>query len=176
MNHPEQARKLEDALEVTEPFPEEQAQKRVRRREAINSLIRRIFYKEVWGKQVLNRRALTFIIFFTIFGIVATSWSVMLFRRPISPVRALAATVTNSVPVISSTEEPEEVAQPDSGAATLVVPEVTPSQTQSSPPRELPPYPGKLPPAPTDTFVPPDQYAARADTSVWLSKMKLYLR
>jgi hypothetical protein len=71
--HPDLAKKLEDALEVTEPFPEEEAKRDAERRESIAATLNRVFFKEVWGHQALNRRALTFIIFFMMFGVVATS-------------------------------------------------------------------------------------------------------
>jgi hypothetical protein len=47
--HPELARRLEQALEVTEPYPEEAAQKQAQRREGVADTIQRMFYKQVWG-------------------------------------------------------------------------------------------------------------------------------
>jgi hypothetical protein len=80
--HPDLASKLEEALEITEPYPEEAAQNQARRRAGIAATVQRWFYKEVWGKRVLNRRALSLTIFFLIFGVMMTSWSFTFFRKP----------------------------------------------------------------------------------------------
>ena len=80
--HPALARRLEDAIEVTEPYPDEEAQQAVKRREGIAAFVRWLFFHEVWGRWVLNRRALSIAIFCLAFGAVATSWSVMLLRQP----------------------------------------------------------------------------------------------
>jgi hypothetical protein len=69
-------------LEVTEPYPEEAAGKQAQRREGITNRIQRMFYKQVWGKHVLNRRALSLTIFFLIFGVMMASWSLTFFRKP----------------------------------------------------------------------------------------------
>ena len=101
--HPALARRLEDAIEVTEPYPDEEAQQAVRRREGIAAFVRWLFFHEVWGRWVLNRRALSIAIFCLAFGAVATSWSVMLLRQPRAEAEsALATSQTESAPTENS--------------------------------------------------------------------------
>jgi hypothetical protein len=162
-DHPDLAEKLEDALEVTELFPEEEAQQNAKRRESIAQTVHRFFFKEVWGRDVLNRRALTFILFFVIFGTVATSWTVMLLRKPGQNV----ATAQTTAPV-APTQPTEEPVQPPETTADnstlqetplLVVPEAQEQPENDAPPdnlitsvpeppRDIPVYTGEVPQPP----------------------------
>jgi hypothetical protein len=163
-DHPELAKKLEDALEVTEPFPEEEAQQNAKRRESIAQTINKIFFKEVWGHDVLNRRALKFILFFLIFGTVATSWTVMLLRRPEQNLATAQTTapVPPTQPVEEVTQPPETTTDKSAPQETplLVVPEPQEQPENNAPPnnlitsvpepaRDIPLYTGEVPQPPT---------------------------
>lgn len=172
--HPDLARKLERSLEVTEPYPEEAAQKQAQRREGIANIIQNVLYKQVWGKSVLNRRALSLTIFFLIFGLMMASWSFTFFRKPARtevaqqttpPVQAPAeqADVTTTkttpadatnlliVPEVQVTNPPPE--KETQANAPLVVPEIA----DATPPRTLPQDVGsrplQTPPVPQETTV-----------------------
>jgi hypothetical protein len=144
--HSDLAKKLENALEVTEPFPEEEAQQNARRRQTIAQAIQHFFFKEIWGRDVLNRRALTFILFFLIFGTVATSWTVMLLRKPgqqaaaqtsspVAPVQPVAEDSPSTPETSMAVPEPKE-------ANLLVVPETEePAQDKAPPPNLITPVP-----------------------------------
>ncbi len=169
--HPELAKKLEDGLEVTEPYPEEEAKRNVARRESIATILQRIFYKEVWGHQALNRRALTFILFFMVFGVMATSWGIMLLRKPKQNLAQAENTVQESVttspqsnpPDIPSANTIEDIPIPEASNTLLLVPDVASQATaqENVPPRTLnvPPAPAPSPnslpvytgPVPTET-------------------------
>lgn len=165
-DHPDLAKKLEDALEVTEPFPEEEAQQNAQRRENIEQTVHRTFFKEIWGRDVLNRRALVFILFFLIFGTVATSWTVMLLRKPGDRVAEAQPSAPTSTP---QTTEPASQ-QPETTVTTsapqnpplLVVPEQKEEAQNDTPPkqlitsvpeapRDIPLYTGNVPQPPTDS-------------------------
>lgn len=122
-DHPELAEKLEQALEVTEPYPDEQAQKQARRRETINSAIERLFYKSAWGKKALNRRAVSLTIFFVIFSVMVVSWSMTFFRKPVK-----AEVPQQVTPSTSAIQNNGEVSSPPAdmsdGTNLLIVPEV----------------------------------------------------
>jgi hypothetical protein len=169
--HPDLARKLEDALEVTEPFPEEEAQQNAKRRETIAQLIQRFFFKEIWGRDVLNRRALTFILFFLIFGTVATSWTVMLLRKPGQDVAAQTSVSAGPVQPIAeeplSTPETTMVVPEPNEVNLLVVPEAEePAQSKAPPPnlitpvpdapKDIPVYTGEVPQESMNTPSPPN--------------------
>jgi hypothetical protein len=160
--HPDLARKLEGSLAVTEPYPEETARRQAERREGIATMLRGMFYKQVWGKSVLNRRALSLTIFFLIFGVMMASWSVTFFRKPswtevaqqtTPPVQAPAehadVTTTETTPadatnllivpeVAVKNPPPEKEVQAN---APLVVPEIA----DATPPRTLPQDGGSRP-------------------------------
>jgi hypothetical protein len=145
--HPELARRLEQALEVTEPYPEEAAQKQAQRREGIADTVQRMFYKQVWGKRVLNRRALSLTIFFIIFGVMMSSWSLTFFRKPssVSSVQQPAQAPVSQTDVVTTETPPPEATN------LLVVPEVqvknssTP-EAQISPRLEVPDISDVAPP------------------------------
>ncbi len=180
--HPDLAKKLEDGLEVTEPFPEEEAKRDAKRRESIAATLHRIFFKEAWGHQALNRRALTFILFFVMFGVMATSWGIMLLRKPNQGLAQTQETKQGSVavpptsPPVSNLDATETTPTTEStkDGNLLLVPETTsqfPEQT-SAPPRTLnvPPAPApsqdSLPlytgPVPTETTE-PQNYETRGN-------------
>jgi hypothetical protein len=139
-DHPELARKLEQALEVTEPYPEEEAQKQAKRRETIVDGIQRLFYREMWGRQVLNRRALSLFIFFFIFGVMATSWSLTFFRRPAKAIEATTQEQVTPMPTAQNETAPQNASTTRDVTPLLVVPEVevktTPKQN-SEPKQEI---------------------------------------
>lgn len=128
-DHPEQAQKLEQALKVTEPYPDEQAQKQAQRRENISNLVERLFYTSAWGKKALNRRTVSLIIFFVIFSVMAASWSMTFFRKPIK-----AEVPQQVTPSTSAIQNSGEVSSPPTnmpdGTNLLIVPEV---EVKSSP-------------------------------------------
>jgi hypothetical protein len=130
---PELARKLETSLEVTEPYPEEAAQKQARRREGIANGIQRWFYKIVWGKRVLNRCALSLTIFFLIFGVMMASWSFTFFRKPSRVERV----EQQEIPLVQQSVNEADVASFRSAlpkeTSLLVVPEV---EVSNMPPAE----------------------------------------
>lgn len=171
--HPDLAKKLEDALEVTEPFPEEEAKRDAERRESIAATLQRIFFKEAWGHQALNRRALTFTLFFVMFGVMAASWGIMLLRKPSqslaqtqnAPQESSASTSQPSPSAITAVDTTEEtpITENSTGDHLLLVPDGA-SQAparESVPPRtfDVPPTPApsqnSLPlytgPVPTET-------------------------
>jgi hypothetical protein len=162
--HPELAQKLEQALEVTEPYPEEAAQKQAQRREGIANTIHRLFYKRVWGKRVLNRRALSLTIFFLIFGAMMTSWSFTFFRRPTRVESTQQTTPPVQQPPVQQSDVATTEITPSEATNLLIVPEVqvknpspnesTPANTQlavpadisdAAPPRTLPEAVGSSP-------------------------------
>ncbi len=157
---PDLAQKLEDALEVTEPFPEEEARQNAKRRQSIAQAVQYFFFKEIWGRDVLNRRALTFILFFLVFGTVATSRTVMLLRKPSQNVEAQVPVPTSSPQAVAAqptpTPQTESVTSEPDNADLLVVPEVEePAEDKSPPPnlitpvpeapKNIPVYTGKVP-------------------------------
>jgi hypothetical protein len=123
-DHPELAQKLEQALEVTEPYPEEEAQKQAKRRETIANGIQRLFYTEMWGRQALNRRALSLLIFFFIFGVMATSWSLTFFRRPAKAVEATTPQQVTPMPTAQNEPAPQNASPIKDANNLLIVPEV----------------------------------------------------
>jgi hypothetical protein len=153
--HPDLAKKLEDALEVTEPFPEEEAKRDAERRESIAATFQRVFFKEVWGHQALNRRALTFILFFVMFGVMATSWGIMLLRKPNQSLAQVAnvaqESTTNSAQSSLSTTPPTETTVPTPTTENLdsnnllLVPD---NSTQIPKEENVPPRTLEVPPAP----------------------------
>jgi hypothetical protein len=167
--HPDLARKLEQSLEVTEPYPEEAARKQAQRREGIANTLQRMFYKQVWGKKVLNRRALSLTIFFLIFGVMMASWSLTFFRKPSrveiaeepaqpvqTPVDQANAAPTETTPsndtnllivpeVQVNNPSPVEELQEDSP---LVVPDITDAVPPQTLPQEVSPSPLQPPPIP----------------------------
>lgn len=180
--HPDLAKKLEDALEVTEPYPEEEAKRDAKRRESIAATLQRVFFREMWGRQVLNRRGLTLMIFFVIFGVMATSWTMMLFRKPNRSLAQTQPTQQESVTAGESQQSSFTDTQRDTSTETssladnthsdnlLTVPETTPQSATPSedvPPRtlditgvpapsqtNLPLYTGPVPTESTETNVP----------------------
>jgi hypothetical protein len=180
-DHPDLAKKLEDALEVTEPYPEEEAKRDAKRRESIAATLQRVFFREMWGRQVLNRRGLTLMIFFVMFGVMATSWTMMLLRKPN---QSLAQTQPTQQASITATEsrqnsftdtqrniptETSALADNMSSDNLLTVPETTQTAAPSEdvPPRtldittmpapsqtNLPLYTGQVPTEANETKVP----------------------
>jgi hypothetical protein len=143
-DHPDLAKTLEDALEVIEPFPEEEAQQNAKRRQTIAQAVQHFFFKEIWGRDVLNRRALTFILFFLIFGTVATSWTVMLLRKPSRDVAAQTPPAPSQTALAqpAPTPQTESTASAPKDANLLVVPEVKePAEDKSPPPNLVTPVP-----------------------------------
>ncbi len=143
---PDLAKKLEDALEVTEPFPEEEARQNAKRRQTIAQAIQHFFFKEIWGRDVLNRRALVFILFFLIFGTVATSWTVMLLRKPGQDVEAQTppppASSQAAITQPASTSQTTPSVSESSSANLLVVPKAEePVEDKSPPPNLITPVP-----------------------------------
>jgi hypothetical protein len=133
--HPDLAQKLEGGLEVTEPYPEETAQKQAQRREGIANAIQRMFYKRVWGKRVLNRRALSVTIFFLIFGAMMTSWSFTLFRKH-SRIESTQQTMPPKQTPAQQTDVATTATTPLEGKNLLIVPE---AQVKDSFPNESTP-------------------------------------
>jgi hypothetical protein len=161
--HPDLAKKLEDALEVTEPFPEEEAKRDAERRESIAATLQRVFFKEVWGHQALNRRALTFILFFVMFGVMATSWGVMLLRKPNQSLAQVENVEQGSTP--DPTQSSLSTALPAETTATTPAPEnldgnnlllVPDSATQIPNEENVPPRTLEVPlaPAPSQNSLP----------------------
>jgi hypothetical protein len=180
--HPDLAKNLEDGLEVTEPFPEEEAKRDAKRRESITATLHRIFFKEAWGHQALNRRALTFILFFVMFGVMATSWGIMLLRKPNGSLAQTRDTSQESVSVSPASPPASPLDATETILATestkdgnlLLVPE-TPPQTsvqENIPPRTLSVLPAPAPsqnslpvytgPIPTETTE-PQNYETRGN-------------
>ena len=132
--HPELARRLEDAIEVTEPYPDEEAQQAVKRREGIAAFVRWLFFHEVWGRWVLNRRALSIAIFCLAFGAVATSWSVMLLRQPRAEAESALATSQTETAPMNDSVTPTQTDSADTGSpetSLLVVPETQVDESRS---------------------------------------------
>jgi hypothetical protein len=123
-DHPELAQKLEQALEVTEPYPEEEAQKKAKRRETIANGIQRLFYREMWGRRVLNRRALSLFIFFFIFGVMATSWSLTFFRRPAKTLETEIQEQVTPMPTAQNESASQDSSSSTEATNLLIVPEV----------------------------------------------------
>ncbi len=182
--HPELAQKLEGALQVTEPYPEEAAQKQAQRREGIAHTIQRMFYKRVWGKRVLNRRALSLTIFFLIFGVMMTSWSFTFFRKPSRVERVEQQEVPPVQQRVNDAEVASAANTPPNGTNLLVVPEVktVPSpgnvtqdgessdRADATPPLTLPgdgsSRPLEVPPVPQSTPPKEKESGAVSETSV----------
>jgi hypothetical protein len=104
------------------------------------------FFKEIWGRDVLNRRALTFIIFFLIFGTVAMSWTIMLLRKPSQNVAAQTPTPPVSSQAVAaqpvSTPQTEPAVSEPNDANLLVVPDANePAEDKSPPPNLITPVP-----------------------------------
>jgi hypothetical protein len=154
---PDLAKKLEDALEVTEPFPEEEAKRDAERRETIAATIHRVFFKEAWGHQALNRRALTFILFFVMFGVIASSWGIMLLRKPNESLaqtqNAEQESAASAAQPSPSTAPPAEttattLTENSSADGLLLVPDTA---TQMPEEENVPPRTLEVPPAPTSS-------------------------
>jgi hypothetical protein len=164
-DHPDLAKKLEDALEVTEPYPEEEAKRDAHRRESIAATLQRVFFREMWGRQVLNRRGLTLMIFFVMFGVMATSWTMMLLRKPSQSLAqtqptqqssAIADEPQQNVAANTQRDTPTETSSPaedTDGNNLLTVPETAQAAVPSE---DVPPRTLDIPsvPAPSQTNLP----------------------